>query len=198
MMVFRTLLFLAIAFPAVAQDASLRYAGMPDLATAQSISAQAWQAMRCTPQPQCDAAQVTQANYQIIGLSNGKFAIVLHDGDAYQGEHLTLPNGKSYDLTAGQIALLQTRAQMGVLLADILPVALIGSRLTALGKTAAVTSAVNTDAALKANYTALIGGPIDTQGALLAAVMSGLVADGALTNADVQTLTAPQTVASTQ
>ena len=195
-MLIRTILLaLSVVGIAHAQDASLRYATMPDLATAQTLSAAAWAAMRCTPQPQCDVAQVTQYNYPIIGLTNGKYAIVIHSGDVYQGEHLVLANGKTYDLTANQIASLQTRTQIGVLLADVLPVALVGSRLSTLGKTNAVNTAVNADQTLKANYNTLVSGPIDLQGNLVWTVMAELVADGALTNSDVATLTAYQTVA---
>ena len=112
-MLIRTLAILALlSVPAMAQDACLRYASFPSLATAQALSASAWQAVQCTPQPSCDPAQITQFNYPIITLVNGNSAIVIHSGDVYQGEHLSLPNGKAFDLTADQIAALQSAPRL--------------------------------------------------------------------------------------
>lgn len=193
-MLTRTFIILLLAFPAYGQDASLRYSIQPDLATAQALSAAAWAAVRCTPQPSCDAAQVTQFVYSIQGLTNGKYAIVIHSGDVYQGEHLSLPNGKSFDLTAGQIASLQTRSQIGVLLADILPIALVNSRATAQQITA-INNYANAHASFKTNYTLLISGPIDLQNPLTNTVFNELQQAGILTASDVATILAPQAVA---
>ena len=188
-----------------AQDASLRYAVFADCPTAMAISVAAWKAVQCQPQigpdgttkTGCDPAQVTKTNYQVIGLSDlTRCAVVIHLGDYYQGEQIgPLANGKTYRLTAGQIASLQTRAQIGTLLPDILPVALAGSRLTATGKTTAVQTALNANPTLKAQYTTLTSGPIDLYpGNLVWTVMNGLVVAGALTQADVQAITATQAV----
>lgn len=185
-------LFLFLAFPSFAQDATLRYATMPDLATAQALSAGAWAAVRCTPQPTCDKAQVTQFNYPIIGLSDGtRYAIVIHSGDVYQGEHLVLPNGKSFDLTANQIASLQTRAQIGTLLPDILPLALVNSRLLPAESTAINTYKAG-HASFSTNYNLLISGPIDLEGTLVGTVFNELVANAVLTPDRVAVILAPQ------
>ena len=77
-----------LAVPAMAQDASLRYATFPDLPTAQAISAAAWAAVQCQPQPTCDSAQVTKYVYPVIGLTNSTYAVVIHSGDAFVGEHI--------------------------------------------------------------------------------------------------------------
>lgn len=190
----RALFLLFLAVPAFAQDASLRYATSPDLATAQALSAAAWAAVRCTPQPDCDRAQVTQFVYPIVGLTNGKYAIVIHTGDVYQGEHLSLPNGKSFDLTAGQIASLQTRAQIGVLLADILPIAVVNSRVTAPQMTA-INAYKAGHASFATNYNLLISGPIDLQNPLTNTVFNELQQAGILTATDVATILASQAVA---
>lgn len=183
---------LTVLSPAFAQDASLRYATFPDLPTAQALSAAAWAAVRCTPQPSCDKAQVTQFNYPIIGLSDQvRYAIVIHSGDVYQGEHLSLPNGKSFDLTANQIASLQTRTQIGTLLPDILPIALVNSRVLAAELTAINTYA-NAHATFKANYTTLTSGPIDLENPLTNTVFNELQTAGVLTAARIAVILAPQ------
>lgn len=192
-MLTRILLFLLLAFPAFAQDASLRYATMPDLATAQALSTAAWAAVRCTPQPACDPAQVTQFNYPIIGLSDLTYAIVLRTGDVYQGEHLSLPNGKSFDLTAGQIASLQTRVQMGTRLADVLQVALVNSRVLA-GESTAINTYKAGHPTFATNYNLLISGPIDLQNPLTNTVFNELVSAGVLTAARAAIILAPQPV----
>ena len=87
-------LYMTLAIPAFSQDATLRYAEFADLPTAQALSAAAWAAVRCTPQPSCDVAQITQFVYPVIGLTNGHYAIVIHTGDVYQGEHMA-KNDKS-------------------------------------------------------------------------------------------------------
>lgn len=273
-MLTRAFLLLLLASPAFAQDASLRYATMPDLATAQALSASAWQAMRCTPQPTCDppqlvgpissgtytsgtgavslvtsaphgipvgafftlsgmtgtgsvtnlnaewtattgtigatlnftaptgltltisggvvSAAVTKSNYPIIGLSDlTRYAIVIHTGDVYQGEHLTLPNGKSFNLTAGQIASLATRAGMGTLLPDILPIALVNSRVTA-PELSAINTYGNTHPTFKTNFTALTSGPIDLQNPLTNTVFNELQSAAVLTAARIAVILAPQ------
>jgi hypothetical protein len=189
-------LFLLLSLPAFAQDASLRYAQMPDLATAQTLSAQAWAAVQCST-ANCDVQAVTKYVWPIVGLTNGKYAIVIHSGDVYQGEHLVWGNGKSFDLTASQIASLQTRVQIGVLLADILPVALVGGRITT-AQSNAISAYANTHATFKANYTALTSGPIDLEGTLVWSVLGELQTAGILTASDVATITAPQVVAVVQ
>ena len=186
--------FLLLTLPAMAQDASLRYATMNDLPTAQSLSAQAWAAMQCQPQPSCDKAQVTKYVNPVIGLTNGKYAIVIHTGDVYQGEHLTLPNGKSFNLTAQQIASLSTRPQMAGLLADVLTVAVVGSRITAQQSTAINTYA-NTHATFKTNYNLLISAPIDLTAPLIDTVLNELKGAGMLTDNDIATIKAPNVVA---
>lgn len=188
------LIFLTLAFPASAQDASLRYATMPDLATAQSLAHAAWLAVQCDPQPTCDVQQVTKYVYPIVGLSNGKYAIVIHTGDVYQGEHLSLPNGKSFDLTAQQISSLSTRPAMAGLLADVLTVATVGSRITAPQNTAIMAYA-NTHPAFKTSYQTLTGAPIDLQGTLIYTVLNELRSAGILTDADITAITAPNSVA---
>lgn len=110
-------LFLLIPLAAHAQDASLRYAILPDLASAQALSAGAWSAVKCSPQPACDKAQVTQFNYPVIVLKDGTYAVVLHSGDPKQGEHI-ITNGKTFDLTAQQIAGLKTAPDVSKLLPD--------------------------------------------------------------------------------
>lgn len=189
----RALAFLILSLTAVhAQDVSLRYATTPDIPTAQALSAAAWAAMRCTPQPQCDPAQVTQYNYPIIGLSDGtRYAIVIHTGDVYQGEHLSLPNGRSFNLTAGQIASLATRAGMGTLLGDILPIALVNSRVTA-PELSAINVYANAHPTFKTNFTTLTSGPIDLQNPLTNTVFNELVTAGVLTSARVAVILAPQ------
>jgi hypothetical protein len=194
-MLTRAFVLLLIAFPAFAQDASLRYATIPDLATAQALSAAAWAAVRCTPQPQCDPAQVTQYVYPIIGLSDQvRYAIVIHTGDVYQGEHLSLPNGKSFDLTANQIASLATRAGMGTLLPDILPIALVNSRVTA-PELSAINTYANAHPAFKTNFTTLTSGPIDLEGTLVNTVFNELQSASLLTAARVAVILAPQAAA---
>lgn len=191
-MLIRTILFLFLAFSAVAQDASLRYATFADLATAKALSAAAWAAVRCTPQPQCDAAQVTQFNYPIIGLSDQvRYAIVIHSGDVYQGEHLSLPNGKSFDLTANQIASLQTRAQIGTLLPDILPIALVGSRVLP-AETTAINTYKGTHPTFATSYNTLTSGPIDLQNPLTNTVFNELQSAAVLTPARIAIILAPQ------
>lgn len=182
-----------VAMPAFAQDPTLRYATFPDCATAQQVSASAWNAVKCTT-PGCDKAAVTTSWYQVVGLTDlTKCAVVIHLGDVYQGENITI-NGRTFALTAGQIASLATRQGMGTQLGDILPVALVGTRLGATGKTAAVNTAVNGDPALKTDYQTLTSKAIDLQDPLLGSVMSRLVAKGALTDADVAAITAAQAV----
>ncbi len=194
-MLIRVVMLMLVIIPAFAQDASLRYATFSDLATAKALSASAWAAVRCVPQPACDSAQVTKFNYPIIGLSDGtRYAIVVHSGDVYQGEHLSLPNGKSFDLTANQIASLQTRSQIGTLLPDILPVALVGSRvLTA--ETTAINAYKLTHPAFAANYNLLISGPIDLQNPLTATVFNELQTVGILTQARATAILAQQATA---
>lgn len=192
-MLTRTILFLLLAFPAFAQDASLRYATFADLPTAKALSAAAWAAVRCTPQPSCDTAQVTQFNYPIIGLSDQtRYAIVIHSGDVYQGEHLSLPNGKSFDLTANQIASLQTRAQIGTLLPDILPLALVNSRVLPAEGTAINTYKAG-HASFATNYNLLVSGPIDLEGTLVNTVFNELQFASVLTAARIAVILAPQT-----
>ena len=194
-MLIRVLAILALlTAPAFAQDASLRYASFPSLATAQALSASACHAVQCTPQPSCDPAQITQFNYPIITLVNGNSAIVIHSGDVYQGEHLSLPNGKTFDLTANQIAALQTRAQGGTQLPDILPVALVGSRLTTAQATALNTYR-GTHSTINTNYNALVAGPIDLEGSLWTPVAAEMVSSGLFTSTDIATIFAPQTTA---
>lgn len=193
-MLIRVLVFLLISLPAFAyaQDPSLRYATMPDLATAQALSAAAWAAVRCTPQPSCDPAQVTQFNYPIIGLSDQvRYAIVIHTGDVYQGEHLSLPNGKSFNLTAPQIASLATRAGMGTLLPDILPIALVNSRVLA-GEGTAINTYKGTHPTFATNYNLLISGPIDLTNPLTNTVFNELISAAVLTQARATVILAPQ------
>lgn len=195
LMLIRTIILLILTIGAAhAQDATLRYASFPSLATAQALSASAWAAVRCTPQPQCDPAQVTQFNYPIITLVNGNSAIVLHTGDVFQGEHLTLANGKSFNLTAGQIASLQTRAQVGTQLPDILSVALINSRITA-PQLAAINTYAGTHAAFNTTFTAIKAGPSDLASGVLQGAMAELVAAGVITSATAAIIYAPQTTA---
>lgn len=170
-------------------DPSIRYATMPDLATAQALSASAWSAMRCSPQPSCDAAQITRFVYPIIKLTDGRYAIIIKLGDFFVGEHLTLQNGKSFNLTAGQISSLATRAGMGTLLPDILPVALLNSRVTAPQLTA-INAYGNTHPTFKANFTLLTSGAIDLQGTLIWSVMNELITAGILTQGNVLVITA--------
>lgn len=194
-MLIRALLFLLLAFPAFAQpDPSIRYAAFADLPTAQALSAAAWAAVRCTPQPQCDPAQVTQFNYPIIGLSDLTFAIVIRTGDVYQGEHLSLPNGKSFNLSAGQIASLATRAGMGTRLADVLQVALVNSRVLA-GETTAINTYKAGHPSFATNYNTLVSAAIDLQNPLTATVFNELVSAGVLTAARAAVILAPQPVA---
>lgn len=191
-MMTRVILFLLFAFPAFAQDASLRYAVAPDLATAQIYSQAAWLALQCTPQPNCDKAQVTKYWFPVIGLSDlTRYAIVIHSGDVYQGETITLPSGKSFQLTAQQIAALQTRAQVGTLLPDILPLALVASRLTGPEQTA-ITTYANAHASFKTNYQSLTSGPIDLQNPLTNTVFNEIQSAGLLSSARVQVILAPQ------
>ena len=169
---------------------------MPDLATAQALSQAAYNVIACSPKPQCDP--VTNSAYQIIGLTNGKYAIVVHLGDFFQGETIgPLPNGKTFTLTASQIASLQTRAQMNTLLPDILTGAIISSRLT-VGQLTAITNYANTHPAFKTQYTALLAGPIDLEGpavATLQSVLGQLQAAGILSAADVANASAAQAAA---
>lgn len=190
-MLIRTLILLLVAFPAFAQDASLRYATMPDLASAQALSAAAWAAVRCTPQPQCDAAQVTQFNYPVIGLSDGtRYAIVIHTGDVRQGEHIVYGN-KTFDLTAGQIAALATRAGMNTLLADVLPIALVNSRVTG-PELSSINTYGNTHATFKANFTTLTSGAIDLTNPLKDTVFNEIQSAGLLTAARIAVILAVQ------
>lgn len=193
-MLIRVLLFLLLATPAFAQDPTLRYAVAPDLATALTYSQAAWNALKCTPQPQCDAAQVTTRWYPVIGLSDlTRYAIVIHNGDVYQGQTITLPSGKSFQLTAQQIAALQTRAQVGTLLPDILQLALVASRMTG-PETSAITTYANAHASFKTSYTTLTSGPIDLQNPLTDTVFSELIGAGVLTAARAAVILAPQPV----
>lgn len=193
----RALVLLLVTLPAFAQDTrdpSVRYAVEPDLATAQALSAAAWAAVRCAPQPDCDKAQVTKFVYPVIGLSDlTRYAIVIHTGDVYQGEHLSLPNGKSFDLTAGQIASLQTRAQVGTLLPDVLQVALVNSRVLPAESTAINTYKAG-HASFATNYNSLISGPIDLLNPLTNTVFNELISAGVLTAARAQVILAPQSV----
>lgn len=194
-MLIRTIVLLLLtATAAHAQDPSLRYASFSSLATAQALSASAWQAVQCTPQPACDPAQVTQFNYPIITLVNGNSAIVIHSGDVFQGEHLTLPNGKSFNLTAGQIAALATRAAIGTQLPDILPVALINSRITA-PQLSAINTYASTHPAFNTTFTAIKSGPSDLQSGVLYGAMAELVGAGVITAAVAAAIDAPQTTA---
>lgn len=191
-MLIRALVFLLFASPAFAQDASLRYATEPDLPTAQALSAAAWAAVRCTPQPSCDAAQVTQWNYPVIGLSDlVRYAIVIHTGDVYQGEHIVIADGKTFDLTAQQIASLGNRAAIGTLLPDILPLALVNSRLLAAESTAINTYKAG-HASFATNYNSLISGPIDLTNPLTNTVFNELQSAAVLTAARIAVILAPQ------
>jgi hypothetical protein len=188
----RALIFLLLTFPALAQDAALRYAVAPDLATAKTYSVAAWTALQCTPQPDCDRAQVTKFWWPIIGLSDGtRYAVVLHDGDVYQSLTITLPSGKSFTLTQNQINALQTRAQMGTLLADILPLALVNGRATA-PETTAITNYIGSHPAFKTKYQTLTSGPIDLLNPLTDTVFGELQTAGILTAARVAAILAPQ------
>lgn len=194
-MLIRVLLFLLLATPAFAQDPTLRYAVAPDLATALTYSQAAWNALKCTPQPQCDKAQVTTQWYPVIGLSDlTRYAIVIHDGDVYQGQTITLPSGKSFQLTAQQIAALQTRAQVGTLLPDILQLALVAGRMTG-PETSAITTYANAHASFKTNYQTLTSGPIDLQNPLTNTVFNELQSAGVLTAARIAVILAPQPAA---
>lgn len=191
-MLVRTLILLLFTFPAFAQDASLRYATFPDYPSALAVSQAAFNAVKCTPQPDCDKAQVTTNWYPIIGLSDlTRYAIVIHLGDVFQGEHVVLKSGKSFDLTAGQIASLATRSGMGTLLPDILPIALVNSRVTA-PELSAINTYGNTHATFKANFTTLTSGPIDLQNPLTNTVFSEIQSAGLLSSARVQVILAPQ------
>lgn len=173
-------------------DTTLRYAVAPDLATAKTYSAAAWAALQCSPQPSCDQAQVTKYWWPIIGLSDGtRYAVVLHDGDVYQGLTITLPSGKSFTLTQNQINALQTRAQMGTLLSDILPVALVNSRAIA-GEATAINAYRSSHPTFATNYNALVSGPIDLQNPLTDAVFNELQSAGVLTAARIAVILAPQ------
>lgn len=188
------LIAIGFALPVVAyaQNSSLRYAVAPDLATAQTYSAAAWAALQCTPQPDCDRAQVTKYWWPIIGLSDGtRYAVVLHDGDVYQGLTITLPSGKSFTLTQNQINALQTRAQMGTLLPDILPIALVNSRAIA-GEAAAINAYKSSHPAFAANYNTLVSGPIDLQNPLTNTVFGELQSAGVLSADRVAVILAPQ------
>ena len=181
---------------AFAQDASLRYATMPGLATAQALSAAAFAAVDCSPitmPGNCDPNRKTKMNYPIVGLTDGRYAIVIHTGDVFQGEHIRV-GGKSFDLTAGQIASLATRQGMGTLLGDILQLALVNSRVTAPELTA-ITAYANAHPAFKTNWTALISGPIDLQAPLIGAVMNELQTAGILTATRVAVIAAPNPAA---
>lgn len=191
-MLIRALILLLFALPAFAQDISLRYAVAPDLPTAQTYSQAAWLALRCTPQPTCDTAQVTQFWFPVDGLSDlARYAIVLHVGDYYQGETITLPSGKSFALTAQQIAALQTRAQVGTLLPTILPLALVGSRLTTQ-ETNAINTYAGTHPTFASNFATLESGPIDLLNPLTNTVFNELIASAVLTAARVAVVLAPQ------
>jgi len=189
---------------AYAQDASLRYAVFPYCPSAMAVSVAAWQAVQCQPQlgpdgttkTGCDPEQVSQRAYPVVGLTDlTRCAVVIRLGDFYAGEQIgPLPNGKTYRLTAGQIASLATRQGMGTLLGDILSVATVGTRLGLTGKTAAVNAAVNANQQLKTDYATLTSGPIDLQNPLTASVMSRIVAAGALTDVQVSAILAPNPV----
>lgn len=187
------LLFLAVlTFPAFAQDPTLIYAVAPDFPTAQTYSQAAWLALRCTPQPGCDAAQVTQFWLPVIGLSDlVRYAIVLHVGDYYQGETMTLPSGKSFQLTAQQIAALQTRVQVGTLLPDVLPLAVVGSRLLP-AETNAINAYAGTHPTFASSFATLESGPIDLEGTLVNTVFNELIASDVLTAARVAVILAVQ------
>lgn len=191
-MLARVLILLFLAFPAFAQDASLRYATAPDLATAQQYSAAAFTALRCSPQPGCDKAQVTKYWYPIIGLSDGTYAVIVRSGDFYQGETVTLPNGKTFTLTQNQINALATRAQMNTRLPDILPIALVNSRVTA-PELSAINTYANAHATFKTNYQLLISGPIDLQNPLTNTVFGELQSVGVLSADRITVILAPQT-----
>lgn len=184
-----TFIFLLLCCSAHAQDPTLRYATFPDLATARSLTAQGWQTIQCQPQPACDAAQITKYLYPVIGLTDGRYAIVIRSGDVFQGEIVTV-NGRTFALTAGQIAALSTRAQMGTLLGDIIPIAVANSRITA-PQLSAINTYNNTHAAAKTRWNLLISGPIDLQGTLIWTAMTEYQTAGILTAEDVQKITLP-------
>lgn len=191
-MLTRAAFLLLLAYPAYAQDATLRYATAPDLATAQQYSAAAFTALRCTPQPQCDGAQITKYWYPIIGLSDQiRYAVIVHSGDFYQGETITLPSGKTFTLTQNQINALATRAGMNTLLPDILPIALVNSRVTA-PELSAINTYANAHAAFKTNYQTLISGPIDLQNPLTNTVFSELQSAGILSADRIAVILTPQ------
>lgn len=173
-------------------DPSLRYAVAPDLPTAKTYSQAAWLALQCSPQPTCDLAQVTQFWFPIIGLSDGvRYAIVIRQGDVYQGETITLPSGKSFQLTAQQIAALQTRAQVGTLLPDVLPLALVASRMTG-AEQSAITAYAGTHPTFNTNYQTLLSGPIDLQNPLTDTVFGELQSSAVLTADRIAVILAPQ------
>lgn len=169
-------------------DPSLRYATFPDLATAQSLSKQAWDAVKNVT-PGKDAAAVTKYNYPVIGLTDGRYAVIVRSGDVYQGETVTV-NGRTFALTAGQIASLATRAGMGALLGDMLPVAVANSRVTAQQMTA-INTYNNAHASAKANWNLLISKVIDLQDDLIHTVMTEYRAAEILTGDDVTKITTP-------
>ena len=79
--------------------------------------------------------------------------------------------GRCFDLTANQIAALQTRAQMNTLLPDILQLALVNSRVLPAELTA-INNYANAHAAFKTNWTLLLSGPIDLEAPLITTVMN--------------------------
>lgn len=192
-MIARIALLLLLADTVDAQDAAFRYATVNDLASAQSLAHAAWVAVQCAPQPSCDVRQITQYDYPIYGLSNGKYAIQVRLGDLHYGEHIVW-NGKTYDLTAQQISALSTRPQMAGLLADVLTVAVVGARITPAQSTA-ITAYGNAHPTFKASYTTLTSGPIDLQGTSIWSVLDELQSAGILTAANVVTITTPNVVA---
>jgi hypothetical protein len=192
------LLLLPFSSPVLAQtDPSIRYVSAPDLATAHALSAAAWAAVKCDPVAMpgnCNPAHATKYVYPVIGLTDGTYAVVIRLGDVYAGEHISLPNGKKFDLTAGQIAALSTRAQMGTKLGDVLQIALVNSRVTAPELTA-IGVYNNAHPSAKTNWNLLISTAIDLQGTLVWTVMGELQAAGVLSAARVQAITAPNPAA---
>ena len=187
-MLTRAALLCLLAYPALAQN----YLPQASIAAAQTRSAS-----QCTT-VKCDGT-ATKYWWPVISLTDSTAAIVVQPDSDY-GPTVTKcipPNAISPcvnttgTLTAGEIAALQTRAQMGTKLPDILPSATFVGRFTAPQQTAI---AANATVALE--WTTLKNATnVDLTDPVMLAWLNSLPSKGLIPASQIDTVLAPTAVA---
>lgn len=91
---------------ALAQDASFKYLILPDQKAAEALSSSAWDAIKCSPQPDCDRVQITKYLYPVLPLNDGTAVVVIKAGDPNFGENVQVKSGKNFALSPSQVSAL--------------------------------------------------------------------------------------------